>query len=97
MQREQLTCPQNTTAHVETHRRFTVTRQLCGTRAAARVHFPETGVGRFLALVRRARLVVGNDSAAMHMAVGVGRPLVAIFLQFPKAFWSEIHIWDAHH
>jgi len=47
--------------------------------AAARVHFPETGVGRFLALVRRARLVVGNDSAAMHMAVGFDRPLVAIF------------------
>ena len=47
--------------------------------AASRVHYPETTVGRFLAVVSRARLLVSNDSAAMHAAVGFDRPLVAIF------------------
>lgn len=38
-----------------------------------------TGVGRLMALVRRAALVVANDSAALHMAVGFGRPLVGLY------------------
>jgi len=38
-----------------------------------------TRVGELLALVQRAGLVVANDSAILHMAVGLGRPLVALF------------------
>lgn len=39
----------------------------------------KTGVGELLALIGRARLVVASDSAAMHMAVGMGVPLVGLF------------------
>lgn len=39
----------------------------------------KTSVGELLALIERARLVVGSDSAAVHMAVGFDRPLVALF------------------
>lgn len=38
-----------------------------------------TSVGGLMAWVGRSRLVVANDSAALHMAVGFGRPLVALF------------------
>ncbi len=38
-----------------------------------------TSVARLLAVVARADLVVGNDSASLHMAVGCGKPLVALF------------------
>ncbi len=47
--------------------------------AAERVHFPATTVGQFLAVIERSRLLVSNDSAAMHAAVGFDRPVVAIF------------------
>jgi len=47
--------------------------------AAERLHFPTTTVGGLLAVIRRSRLLVSNDSAAMHVAVGFDRPLVAIF------------------
>jgi len=40
---------------------------------------PETSVGRLMALVAGCRLLVCNDSAALHMGVGSGRPAVAIF------------------
>lgn len=40
---------------------------------------PLTTVGQMLALVSRARLLVANDSAPLHAAVGFGRPLVAVF------------------
>ncbi len=36
-------------------------------------------VARLMALIARARLVVANDSAAAHMAVGFHRPLVALY------------------
>jgi len=39
----------------------------------------ETSVGRMLAVIARARLVVANDSAAAHAAVGFARPLVALY------------------
>ncbi|MEM0983827.1 MAG: glycosyltransferase family 9 protein [Planctomycetota bacterium] len=39
----------------------------------------ETSVGGLLAVIERARLVIANDSAALHMAVGFDRPIVAIF------------------
>lgn len=38
-----------------------------------------TSVGRLMAVVERSRLVVANDSAALHMAVGFDRPIVALF------------------
>ncbi|MEM8757468.1 MAG: glycosyltransferase family 9 protein [Planctomycetota bacterium] len=38
-----------------------------------------TSVGGLMALIERAGLVVANDSAALHMAVGFGRPIVALF------------------
>lgn len=39
----------------------------------------QTTVGRLMALIERAALVVANDSAALHMAVGFKRPIVALF------------------
>jgi ADP-heptose:LPS heptosyltransferase len=38
-----------------------------------------TSVGELMALVERSALVVANDSAALHMAVGFNRPIVALF------------------
>jgi heptosyltransferase I len=38
-----------------------------------------TSVGGLMATIERASLVVANDSAALHMAVGFDRPLVALF------------------
>lgn len=39
----------------------------------------ETKIGQLMAVVAGADLVVGNDSATVHMAVGFDRPLVALF------------------
>jgi lipopolysaccharide heptosyltransferase I len=38
-----------------------------------------TSVGMLMALISRAALVIANDSAAVHMAVGFDRPTVALF------------------
>lgn len=38
-----------------------------------------TTIAQLMALVSRARLVVANDSAVLHMAVGFDRPLVGLF------------------
>ncbi len=38
-----------------------------------------TSVGRLMAIVKRAALVVANDSAALHIAVGFGRALVGLY------------------
>lgn len=38
-----------------------------------------TTVAQLMALVERSALVVACDSAALHMAVGAGRPIVALF------------------
>lgn len=38
-----------------------------------------TSVGGLMALIERAALVVANDSAAIHMAVGFSRPMVALY------------------
>lgn len=38
-----------------------------------------TSIARAMAIISRASLVVANDSAALHMAVGFDRPLVALF------------------
>lgn len=39
----------------------------------------ETSIARLMALIARSRLVVANDSAALHMAVGFDRPAVALY------------------
>ncbi|GIW73500.1 MAG: LPS heptosyltransferase-1 [Phycisphaerales bacterium] len=55
------------------------------TRALAQAHdrvvdlVGRTDVGTLMGVVERADLVVANDSAVLHMAVGFGRPLVALF------------------
>lgn len=38
-----------------------------------------TSVGGLMAVIERSALVVANDSAAVHMAVGFDRPLVALY------------------
>ncbi len=38
-----------------------------------------TSVGQLMAVIERSRLVIANDSAALHMAVGFDRPLVGLF------------------
>jgi lipopolysaccharide heptosyltransferase I len=38
-----------------------------------------TTLGQLVALLRRADLVIANDSGPMHIAAALGRPLVAIF------------------
>ncbi len=38
-----------------------------------------TGVGSLMATIEASALVVANDSAALHMAVGFDRPLVGLF------------------
>ncbi|MCB9844420.1 MAG: glycosyltransferase family 9 protein [Phycisphaeraceae bacterium] len=38
-----------------------------------------TTVGQMMAVIQRSGLVVANDSAAVHMAVGFDRPLVALY------------------
>lgn len=39
----------------------------------------KTSVGELMAVIERARLVVCNDSAVAHMAVGFDRPMVALY------------------
>ncbi|MEM6334902.1 MAG: glycosyltransferase family 9 protein [Planctomycetota bacterium] len=40
---------------------------------------PRTTVGQLMALLERAQLLVCNDSAALHLAVGLDTPTVSIF------------------
>ena len=40
---------------------------------------PTMTIARLLAVIEHAELVIGNDSAALHMAVGLNRPLIALF------------------
>jgi heptosyltransferase-1 len=39
----------------------------------------KTSVGKLMALIERSAVVVANDSAALHLAVGLGRRAVGIF------------------
>lgn len=39
----------------------------------------QTSVGRLMAVIETSRLVIASDSAALHMAVGFDRPIVALF------------------
>ncbi len=40
---------------------------------------PSTGIGDLLALARGARLMVSGDTGPLHLAAGVGTPVVALF------------------
>ena len=53
--------------------------RLCKAEPRAADLVGKTDVGSLLAIIERARLVVANDSAALHMAVGFDRPIVALF------------------
>jgi len=53
--------------------------RLCKAEPRAADLVGKTDVGALLAIIARARLVVANDSAALHMAVGLERPIVALF------------------
>jgi len=44
-----------------------------------RVVFPTTSVGQMMALLSEARVLICNDSAPLHIAVGFNRPIVALF------------------
>jgi lipopolysaccharide heptosyltransferase I len=44
-----------------------------------RVVFPDTNVGQMMALLSEPRVLVCNDSAPLHIAVGFDRPVVALF------------------
>ncbi len=67
-------------------------RDLCaGIREAAAVEICRSAAGELslletAALIRRARLLVGNDSAPVHMASAVGTPVVDIYGATSPAF-----------
>jgi heptosyltransferase-1 len=44
-----------------------------------RVVFPTTDVGQMMALLSQPRVLICNDSAPLHIAVGFNRPVVALF------------------
>lgn len=48
-------------------------------RLGDRALVPTTTVGQLMALIEGAAALVANDSAALHLAVGLGRPVVALF------------------
>lgn len=61
-------------------------RDQCGPILSAQPRLPRlinqlgrTTVGELMALIERSSLVLANDSAALHMAVGFDRPLVGLF------------------
>ncbi len=39
----------------------------------------QTSIGRLMALIEHAKLIIANDSAAVHMGVGFDRPLIALY------------------
>ena len=44
-----------------------------------RVVYPQTTVGQLMAIISQTNLLVCNDSAPLHIAVGFDRPIVSIF------------------
>ena len=40
---------------------------------------PEMTIGRVMAVIEQSELVIANDSAALHMAVGFNRPCIGLF------------------
>lgn len=50
---------------------------------------PPTDLRLLAALMRRARLVVSNNSGPMHLAVAVGAPTVGVFFRGDSARWGH--------
>lgn len=50
---------------------------------------PPTDLDLLAALMRRARLVVSNNSGPMHLAVAVGAPTVGVFFRGDSARWGH--------
>ncbi len=44
-----------------------------------RVSYPETRLDTLMAWIAQTRVLLGNDSAALHLAVGLNRPTVSLF------------------
>ena len=59
---------------------------LCSTRPAERLG--AMSLGQLAALIQRADVFLGVDSAPMHMAAAVGTPVVAVFGPSCDAIWS---------
>jgi ADP-heptose:LPS heptosyltransferase len=51
---------------------------------------PPTDLALLAALMRRARLVVSNNSGPMHLAVAVGAPTVGVFFRGDSARWGHL-------
>ncbi len=43
------------------------------------IDYPQTTISQMMALIQSARLIVCNDSAPLHIAVGFSKPIVALF------------------
>lgn len=54
----------------------------------------EANLRRALAVLKRCRLFVSNDSALMHLAGALGVPVVALF---GPTNWRRLHPWAATH
>ena len=52
---------------------------LCGRDQRAVNMIGRTSVAELMGIIERAALVVANDSAALHISVGLDRPLIALF------------------
>ncbi len=68
--------------------------QIARIRAAARTHVialdPRLSVGRFAALASRFDLFLCHDSGPMHIAAGVGTPVVALFGSQNATIWRPV-------
>jgi len=65
-------------------------RELCEEVAAGAVNLAgRTTVGRLAALLRRASLLVANDSGPLHMAYAVGTPVVGLFRPGEVRRWGS--------
>jgi ADP-heptose:LPS heptosyltransferase len=58
-----------------------------GRKSIVQTHI-ETDVERFASLVKRAALVISNDSGPRHIAVAVGTPSLALFRRFHDREWG---------
>ncbi len=65
--------------------------------AAARVVPPAPSPQALAALLRRARLLVANDSGPVHLAAAVGTPVVAIFGPSNHRAWGPYPTDDPRH
>ena len=67
-----------------------------------RVHYPDTRVATLMAWIAGARALLGNDSAALHLAVGLNRPTVSLFgptdpARVGPCCWTPTHAAAAEH